>query len=272
MTQGYILGIDQGTTGSTAILISDHGKFLGSFTADVPQHFPRPGWVEHDPREIWASIQKAVRGILRKTKIHPRKILGIGFTNQRETVSLFRNEKPLHRFIVWQDRRTAENCESLKIHEAKIQALSGLPVDPYFSGSKIKWLLDHLQLSGKESGLKFRTIDSYILSRLSGTDATEVTNASRTSLMNLKKCSWDAELFSIFGIPESLAPKIIPSEGFRIYTKNSDLLPDGIPIMSCLGDQQAALFGQCGWTEGAGKITFGTGSFILLNTGSMPIM
>ncbi|MDB5038170.1 MAG: glpK [Bacteriovoracaceae bacterium] len=266
-----ILGIDQGTTGSTALLLSNKGKFLGSFTSAVPQHYPKPGWVEHDPEEIWRSVAGAVRGVLKKTGLSPHKILAIGITNQRETVSLFDGTRPLHRFIVWQDRRTTEMCETLAPHQKLVRKKSGLPIDPYFSATKIRWLLNKLKISRAPSSLRFRTIDSFLLSRLTGADVMEATNASRTSLMNLANASWDSDLFEIFKIPKTLAPKIIPSEGFDLKTKDVGFLPDGIPICAALGDQQAALFGQLGWSAGSGKITYGTGSFILLNTGEKPV-
>lgn len=259
------LGIDQGTTGSTATLLNEKGQYLGSFTASVPQHFPRPGWVEHDPREILQSVEKAVRGVFRITKISPKKLISIGLTNQRETVSVFEGQKPLHRFIVWQDRRTADLCKDLKAHEHTIKNNSGLSLDPYFSASKILWLKRKLHLN--RSNIKFRTIDSFLMHQLTGEDVIEKTNASRTSLMNLSSRSWDSELLSLFDIPSSWCPTLISSEGFSLKTKNCSFLPDGIPITACLGDQQAALFGQSGWSAGAGKITFGTGSFLLINTG-----
>lgn len=265
-----LLGLDQGTTGSTAVIISTQGKVLGSFTAAVPQHFPRPGWVEHDPQEIWTSVKRAVSGVFKQTRLSQKKILSIGITNQRETVSVFDGHRPLHRFIVWQDRRTSDTCEKLVRFSTKVRKLSGLPIDPYFSATKIRWILDHLRIR-PSSNMRFRTIDSYLLSKMAGVDATEATNASRTSLMNLQKVSWDQELFEIFKIPQALAPEIVPSEGYDFKTRGLDFLPNGIPVKACLGDQQAALFGQIGWKPGSGKITYGTGSFILLNTGTVPV-
>jgi glycerol kinase len=261
------LGIDQGTTGTTAILLNPKGKRIGKFTAEVPQHFPEPGWVEHDPEEIWSSVRRAVTQVLKQTRSDAHQIEAIGITNQRETVSLFDGERALHRFIVWQDRRTASLCDRFRKFESQIKRRSGLPVDPYFSGSKIRWLMEKLKISTKSKTIRFRTIDSFLLYRLTGEDATEATNASRTSLMNLKSRKWDLDLFEIFGIPTSMAPQIVPSEKLGFKTKNVGFLPDGIPVEAALGDQQAALFGQVGWKKGAGKITFGTGSFLLVNTG-----
>ncbi len=263
-----ILGIDQGTTGSTAILLSQDGSFLGSFTAAVPQHFPQPGWVEHEPSEIWKSVTDAIKGVLKKVSKPASEISVIGITNQRETVSLFDDHTPLHRFIVWQDRRTADVCKKLERHKGTVRNLSGLPIDPYFSATKISYLLKKVPNAKKIKKLRFRTIDSFLFSKFSGEDAIEVTNASRTSLLNLKTLQWDERLFDIFSVPSHIAPPIISSEGFEYRTKNLDFLPDGIPIRAALGDQQAALFGQLGWKKGDGKITYGTGSFILLNTGN----
>jgi glycerol kinase len=267
-----ILGIDQGTTGSTAVLLSDKGRLVGKATAAVPQHFPRAAWVEHDPKQIWTSVEKAVRGVLRQTKTNPKKIKVIGLTNQRETVSLFDGGRPLHKFIVWQDRRTAPECEKLKKYEKQIQSRSGLPIDPYFSATKIKWLINKLGAKARKKSVRFRTIDSFLFYQLTGADVIEATNASRTQLLNLKTMGWDKSLFDYHGIPKHLAPTVIPSEGFNLKTKGVGFLPDGIPVQACMGDQQAALFGQNGWVPGSGKITMGTGAFILLNTGSKPII
>lgn len=262
-----ILGIDQGTTGSTAVLLSDHGRVLGAFTSAVPQHYPRPAWVEHHPEEIWKSVRLAIAGVMKKANAKPHQISAIGITNQRETVSLFDGARPLHRFIVWQDRRTSATCERLKKHETLIRSRSGLTLDPYFSASKIQWLLKKLKPSLRNRNLRFRTIDSFLFQKLCQEDAIELTNASRTSLLNLRKRIWDPQLFETFDIPLHMAPRCVPSEGFHFKTKNSGILPDGIPVVAAMGDQQAALFGQLGWRAGEGKMTYGTGSFILLNTG-----
>lgn len=268
------LGIDQGTTGTTAVLISEKGQLMGSFTSAVPQHFPKPGWVEHDAEEIWSSVAKSVRQLLAKTKVKASKISSIGITNQRETVSVFsvrrKSEEALSRFIVWQDRRTSEICKALSENSARVEKMTGLPLDPYFSATKIYWLKKKLKLS-ERSPVVFRTIDSFLLNRMTGANAVEATNASRTSLMDLNKIDWSDELFNIFSIPKTWAPEIIDSEGWNYTTKNCGFLPDGIPVRACLGDQQAALFGQAGWTPGSGKITYGTGSFVLLNTGTTPV-
>jgi len=262
-----ILGIDCGTTGTTAVLLNLKGKVLGRKTVSVRQYFPQAAWVEHSPPQIWKTVGEAVTGALRAAKISPKKIQCIGLTNQRETVSLFDGETPLHPFIVWQDRRTAAYCESLKKYEDKIIDIAGTPVDPYFSASKIRWLLKKLSIQSPSSRLRFRTVDSFVVFKMTGRDCIEATNASRVSLMDLKRIRWSEDLFDLYEIPRSLAPTIIPSQNLDLKTRGLSFLPDGIPISGILGDQQAALFGQSGWNPGAGKITFGTGSFILLNTG-----
>jgi len=266
-----ILGLDQGTTSTRAVLLNEKGRLLGSFSSSVPQHFPQPGWVEHDPEEIWQSVGTAVRGALTKLGRSAKEIQCIGLTNQRETVSLFENRKALHRFIVWQDRRTADDCKKLIKYAAKIQKISGTPIDPYFSSTKIKWLLKKLGIRRPSSGLRFRTIDSFLFENLCGVDATEATNAHRTQLLDLEKLEWSSSLLDLFDIPKSLCPPIVSSDGISFKTRGCNFLPDGIPVTAALGDQQAALFGQLGWQKGSGKITFGTGSFILVHTGNRPL-
>lgn len=266
-----ILGIDQGTTSTRAVLLNERGRLLGSFSSSVPQHFPQPGWVEHDPDDIWKSVGAAIQGALNKLGRKASEIQCIGITNQRETVSLFEDQRALHRFIVWQDRRTAEDCKKLAPYHSKIEKLSGTPIDPYFSSTKIKWLLKKLKIRRPSAGLRFRTIDSFLFSKLCGQDAIEATNAHRTQLLDLEKVEWSQKLLELFEIPQSLCPAIVPSEGIPFKTKNCEFLPDGIPVTAALGDQQAALFGQLAWTRGSGKITFGTGSFILVHTGNRPL-
>jgi len=267
-----ILGVDQGTTGTTAVLINSKGRLLAKATVPVDQHFPKPGWVEHDPEQIWKTVGKAITLAIKYSGKSPKKIACIGITNQRETVSVFRGKKPLHRFIVWQDRRTADACAQLKRYESTVSHRCGLPVDPYFSATKIKWIQDKLGLSPQDKELRFRTIDSFLIERMTGADVMEMTNASRTSLLGLRGLAWDPDLFEIFGIPSAWAPKLVASQFEGLKTKGLSFLPDGIPIAAALGDQQAALFGQTGWNPGDGKITFGTGSFILLNTGNAPVI
>jgi glycerol kinase len=266
-----ILGIDQGTTGTTAIIMDLNGRVRARATTAVVQHYPQPGWVEHDPEQIWKSVQGAVTKAIKLAKIKPSRLQAVGLTNQRETVTLFSGTRPLHRFIVWQDRRTKELCDRLQEHEDVLIKRAGLPVDPYFSATKIKWLIDKLKPSLNDKSLRFRTIDSFLLSRLCGADVIEATNASRTSLMNLSTCQWDPELFALFSLPRSIAPQIVSSQPEDLRTRGLKFLPDGIPVTGVLGDQQAALFGQMGWSAGLGKMTYGTGSFVLLHTGNQPV-
>ena len=266
-----ILGIDQGTTGSTAILLSEKGRLTARYTATVPQHFPQAGWVEHDPKEILSSVREAVLGVLHEANISPQQILCVGLTNQRETVSLFDGNKALHRFIVWQDRRTSADCKKLSSQRNKIFRRTGTPIDPYFSSTKISWLMKKLKVSKKNKSIRFRTIDSFLLKTFTGEDVIEASNAHRTQLLNLMSAKWDSNLLSAFKIPMHMCPEVIPSEGMNLKTKGLSFLPDGIPIQAVLGDQQAALFGQAAWKAGEGKMTFGTGAFILLNTGEKPV-
>lgn len=266
-----ILGIDQGTTGSTAVLLSDKGKLLAKKNIPFRQHYPQAGWVEHDPQEIWSSVAQAVSAVLSESGQKPSAIACIGITNQRETVTLFEGDKALHPFIVWQDRRTQDLCEKLSRYEKTVRRRSGTPIDPYFSSTKIHWLRKKLKLSKKNSKIRFRTIESFLIHKMTGADVIEATNAHRTQLLSLKKGKWDSELFSLFDVPENYAPEVIPSEGFSFQTKGLSFLPDGIPICAALGDQQAALFGQLGFKAGQGKMTYGTGAFILCHTGDKPV-
>lgn len=272
-----ILAIDQGTTGSTVALVGRDGQVLASVNREFPQHYPRPGWVEHDAEDIWQSVIKGIRAVLRKGACRTADIVAIGITNQRETSLLWdrRSGEALNRAIVWQCRRTTEYCETLKAagHEKRVWRKTGLLLDPYFSASKFRWLLQHsrgIKRLLRAGRVAAGTIDSYLLWRLSGGAAhvTDVSNASRTSLMNLKRCSWDSELLDLFEVPGEILPQIRPSSGELARTRAVPGLPDGIPIAGVAGDQQAALFGQACFAPGDAKCTFGTGSFILMNTGS----
>ncbi len=265
-----IIGLDQGTTGTTAVLINEKAQLIEGFSLKTPIRFPRPGWVEQDPKEIRRCAEAAIAGVLKKSRISPKKVAALGITNQRETVSLFEGERALHPFIVWQDRRTAEICQSHQKNASVIHKKTSTPIDPYFSSSKLQWILKRHSISKTNKKVRFRTIDSFLVHAFSGEDVIEASNASRTQLMAIKSLKWDDDLFEIFRIPKSFAPEIVPSE-IDLKTKGMHSLPDGIPIRAILGDQQAALFGQLGFEENIGKITFGTGSFILLNTGSRPI-
>ncbi|TXS95553.1 glycerol kinase GlpK [Parahaliea maris] len=272
----FVLAIDQGTTGSTVALMDGRGRICASVNYEFPQHFPQPGWVEHRPADIWHSVEKGIRAVLRKRVCTPAQIAAIGITNQRETTVLWDRDtgEALNNAIVWQCRRTSDFTESLKSagHEKMVRRKAGLVLDPYFSASKFRWLLQNTRgigrklRAGKVAG---GTIDSYLIWQLSAGDAhvTDVSNASRTSLMDLKRCDWDSELLDLFEVPGSILPRVVPSSAVLAHTKGVKGLPDGIPIAGVAGDQQAALFGQACFTPGDVKCTYGTGSFIVMNTG-----
>lgn len=276
----YVLAIDQGTTGSTVALMDDQGRLCASVNNEFPQHYPQPGWVEHEAADIWKSVKKGIASILRKGLCKPTDIAAIGITNQRETTLLWdrRSGEALNKAIVWQCRRTTEFCEKLKSdgHEKMVKRKSGLVLDPYFSASKFRWLLRNTKgiktalNAGRVAG---GTVDSYLIWQLSGAQrhVSDVSNASRTSLMNLATLDWDNELLELFDVPRDILPEIVPSSGVLATTQGIKGLPDGIPIAGVAGDQQAALFGQACFTPGDAKCTFGTGSFILMNTGTEPL-
>jgi glycerol kinase len=276
----YLLSIDQGTTGSTALVMGMDGRTLGRESEELPQHYPAPAWVEHDPTEIRATVTKAVTGALRAAGVGGSEIAAIGITNQRETTIVWDkiSGRPIDRAIVWQDRRTTDVCQRLQSegHEAEVRERSGLVLDPYFSASKLAWLLDaHGARRRAESGqLAFGTIDSYLIWWLAGGAAAaaphviEVTNASRTSLLNLATLRWDPWLCELFGVPLEILPRVVPSTGRVAQTRGFSPLPDGVPITGVAGDQQAALFGQACFTPGDAKCTYGTGAFLVVNTGS----
>jgi len=272
-----ILAIDQGTTGSTVALMDERGKVLGSINTEFGQIYPQPGWVEHDPEAIWTSVIKGIRSLFRRRLAKPSQIVAIGITNQRETALLWDRDSgaPLNNAIVWQCRRTTEFCERLKRagHESAIKAKTGLVLDPYFSASKLRWLMTNtpgVDRRFKQGRLAGGTVDSYLIWRLTNGAAhvTDVSNASRTSLLNLETRQWDDELLKLFGVPRTILPEVRASSAILGRTKGVPGLPDGIPIAGVAGDQQAALFGQACFKEGEAKCTFGTGSFILMNTGS----
>jgi glycerol kinase len=271
-----ILAIDQGTTGTTVAVMNARGTLLGSVNHEFPQLYPKPGWVEHDPEAIWASVLKGIRAVFRRGLCKPADVACIGITNQRETALLWERHsgKPLGNAIVWQCRRTASFCDGLRRKglESMVRDRTGLVLDPYFSASKFRWLLNNIDGArgrARRGDIAAGTIDAYLLSRLTGgvVHATDVSNASRTSLMNLRTLDWDPELLKLFSVPRNLMPDIIPSSGDLGATLGVSGLPDGIPITGIAGDQQSALFGQAGFDRGAAKCTFGTGSFILMNTG-----
>jgi len=272
----YILSIDQGTTGTTAVLVDAKSfKLVGKVNQEYPQIYPQPGWVEHDLNDIWASVENTVSAVLDKYNVSKDQIKAIGITNQRETTCAFnKNGTPIANAIVWQDRRTAEFCESLKAKGLTdiIKNKTGLTIDPYFSGSKMHWLLEHDQNVRKahsNDDLLFGNIDTFLLYKLTGNKShkTDASNASRTMLMDLKTTNWDDKMLEILEIPKSTLPEVCESIGNFGKTDGLNFLPDGIPISGILGDQQAALFGQACFNSGEGKCTYGTGAFMLVNTG-----
>lgn len=273
---GFILAIDQGTTGSTAIVLSESGEVLARANHEFPQHFPKPSWVEHEPEEIWQSIVAAVADAIEAAKLRATDCLCIGITNQRETTLLWdrKSGRAVHRAIVWQDRRTAERCRELKEAgtEELFRARTGLVLDPYFSGTKLEWLLEHVDGARRraEAGeLAFGTIDSWLVSRLSGgaVHITDATNASRTLLYDIERERWDPDLAAELHVPMTILPEVRSCS--EVYAKTAGVpgLPDGIPIAGIAGDQQAALFGQTCFELGDAKCTYGTGAFLLMNTG-----
>lgn len=272
----YIMSIDQGTTGSTVSLIDQGGSLVASSDRDFKQIFPKAGWVEHDPHDIWNSVETSAREVLKKTKASPSDILTIGITNQRETVLAWRksNSQILHHAIVWQCRRTSEMCQKLRPKwQKEIRKRTGLVLDPYFSGTKIRWMIENskdVQKAMHENDLAFGTIDTFLMWKLSGGKvfATDVSNASRTLLMNLKTLNWDEKLLKLFKVPVSCLPEIKSSSGLFGLTQEFDFIARDTKITGVAGDQQSALFGQTCFSEGESKCTFGTGSFILMNTGS----
>ena len=275
----YVLAIDQGTTGSTALLLDKSLRVAGTMNREFPQHFPKPGWVEHDLREIWDSVLWSIKGALRQARAKPTDIAAIGITNQRETVCLWERGtvKPAHRAIVWQDRRTSEDCQKLKdrLLEPLYRSRTGLMLDPYFSGTKLGWLLREvpgLRARAQSGDLCFGTIDSFLVAKLSGGSAhvTDVSNASRTLLFDIHSLHWDPELLAPLEVPQALLPKVVGNSEEVARTKGVPGLPDGIPIAGMAGDQQAALFGQACFAPGESKCTYGTGAFLLLNTGPKP--
>lgn len=283
LVAGHILAIDQGTTGTTALVMGLDGATLGRKNCEFPQHFPQPGWVEHEPEEIWRSVLAAVTGALEASGLKGSDIASIGLTNQRETALLWDRAtgKAVQRAIVWQDRRTAPRCAELKAagHEARVREVTGLVLDPYFSGTKVCWMLDHVSgaRAAAEAGkLAFGTVDSYLVWRLAGGAAgnaphvTDVTNASRTLLMDLARRTWHEEMCALLRVPLRVLPEIVPSAGRVATTRGVPGLPDGIPITGIAGDQHAALFGQACFEEGDAKCTYGTGAFLLVNTGAKP--
>jgi glycerol kinase len=258
-----LLAVDQGTTGTTCLVVDDELMPRGRGYREVPQYFPRPGWVEHDPDELWESVLGAAIDALADAGIESTDLSAVGLANQRETTVVWdrRSGRPVHRAIVWQDRRTAERCRELP--RDLIRDRTGLVPDPYFSATKLEWILSKRDAAG----LAFGTIDAWLLWNLTGGEihATDVSNASRTLLFNLETLEWDRELLELFGVPESVLPRVVPSSGI---VEEADLLGARVPIAGIAGDQQAALFGQACFRPGQAKATYGTGSFVLVNAGT----
>jgi len=272
----FILAIDQGTTGNTVMLFDAWGKVKGRVYKEFTQHYPRPGWVEHDAEEIWRDCCALLDEIVAQTGIKPQQIAGIGITNQRETVVLWDRAtgKPVAPAIVWQCRRTAPLCDELRERGLApvFRAKTGLVLDAYFSGTKLKWLLDsdpHLRARAARGELAFGTMDSWLIYNLTGGEVhvTDYSNASRTLLFNIEELKWDQELLEILDIPPAVLPKVRSSSEVYGRTAAIGCFPAGIPVAGAAGDQQAALFGQACFSPGMVKATFGTGAFILMNTG-----
>ena len=275
----YLMALDQGTTSSRCILFDTAGKIVASAAHEFPQYFPREGWVEHDPMEIWSTQIGVASEALLKTGATWRDVAAIGITNQRETTIVWdkKTGAPVYRAIVWQCRRTAPRCEELRAkgYAQKIREKTGLLPDPYFSATKLEWIFRNVPGTlerAKRGELCFGTVDCWLLWKLTGgrVHATDVSNASRTMLFNIKTLDWDDELLELFGIPRAVLPTVLPSSGLFGYA-DPDVLGAGIPITGVAGDQQAALFGEGCHTPGTLKNTYGTGGFLLLKTGEKPV-
>ena len=276
----YVVAIDQGTTGSTVMVLDEKLEIRSKQNQEFPQIYPKPGWVEHDPEAIWSSVLVALERAIAEAKVAAKDIAAIGITNQRETTVVWdrKTGAPARTAIVWQDRRTADACAGLKQagREPRVRELTGLVLDPYFSGTKLRWMLDEDRAlaKGAESGaLAFGTVDSFLIARLTGGAAhvTDPSNASRTLLFGLRSLAWEDELLHLFGVPRACLPQVKSSAEVYGTTKGVPGLPDGIPIAGIAGDQQAALFGQACFEAGDAKCTYGTGAFLLMNTGSRPV-
>ena len=280
MATPSVLAIDQGTTGSTCMVIGNDGRVLGRAYSEFTQHFPRSGWVEHDASEIWDVTRRLARAALDDANgPDGADVRAVGITNQRETVVLWDRQtlEPVHRAIVWQDRRTAPLCRELREagHEPELRERTGLRLDPYFSGTKITWLLEHdreLRQRAERGELAVGTIDSWLIAKLTdgASHVTDPTNASRTLLWNIRDACWDPWCLDLFGVPEALLPRVEPSAGAFGTTSGAHLGIE-VPIAGVAGDQQAALYGQGCCAPGLAKNTYGTGSFLLLHTGSEPV-
>lgn len=271
----YLIAIDQGTTGTTSLLLDAQTlEIKAKNKQDYRQIYPKPGLVEHDLNDIWKSVEDSLTKLFEEAKVNPKQIMAIGITNQRETTCAYtKSGKPLTHAIVWQDRRTAHYCDERRADYEKLcRAKTGLPLDPYFSGTKMRWMLDNVkevQDAAAKNDLCLSTVDTFLVHKLTSGESfvTEPSNASRTMLMNLSTQAWDDDLLDFFGVNKNFLPEVKDSFTEFGRTKNVGILPDGIPILSILGDQQAALFGQACINVGDLKSTYGTGAFLVLNTG-----
>ncbi|HEY1878965.1 MAG TPA: glycerol kinase GlpK [Caulobacteraceae bacterium] len=275
MTERYIAAIDQGTTSSRCMIFNEAGAVAASAQVEHRQHYPRPGWVEHDASEIWANVRGVVSAALAKVGIDARDLAALGVTNQRETTVVWEKSsgRPIANAIVWQDTRTAALVAELAgdAGRDRFRAACGLPLATYFSGPKLRWILDKVEgarQAAERGELLFGTMDSWLIWNLTGEHVTDVTNASRTMLMNLATLDWDEALLEAMTVPRAMLPRIVSSS--QVFGKGRDVL-DGVPIASALGDQQAALFGQTCFSPGEGKCTYGTGNFLLVNSGETPV-
>jgi glycerol kinase len=275
-----VLALDQGTTGSTALVFGPEGRVLGRAYSEFTQSYPQPGWVEHDPEEIWQVSRRVMKGALEAAGVGAGELRAIGVTNQRETTVVWERKsgRPVHPAIVWQSRQTSEICERLRKegHEAAFRQCTGLVLDPYFSGTKVRWILDRypeVRARAADGEALFGTIDSWLLFRLTGgaVHATDPTNASRTLLFDIHQRRWAPELLAILDIPSSMLPEVRPSSGVFGETVAESGLPAGIPVSGIAGDQQAALFGQGCWEPGLAKNTYGTGCFVMMNMGGQRV-
>ncbi|WBL16003.1 glycerol kinase GlpK [Sutcliffiella sp. NC1] len=276
----FILAIDQGTTSSRAIIFNKSGEIVYSSQREFTQYFPKSGWVEHNANEIWSSVLSCIASCLSESGIKPEQIVGIGITNQRETTVVWdkKTGKPVYNAIVWQSRQTASICNELKEagYEDTVQKKTGLLIDPYFSGTKVKWILDNVEgvrEKANKGEVLFGTIDSWLIWKLSGGKAhvTDYSNASRTLMYNIHELKWDEELLDMFTVPASMLPEVRASSEIYAHTADYHFFGKEVPIAGVAGDQQAALFGQACFEEGMAKNTYGTGCFMLMNTGEKPV-
>ncbi|AKG03562.1 glycerol kinase [Salimicrobium jeotgali] len=276
MSEKYILSLDQGTTSSRAILFNQKGEIVETGQKEFEQFFQKPGWVEHDANEIWTSVLSCISEVLRKSDIEPNQIAGIGITNQRETTVIWDKNtgKPIYRAVVWQSRQTQQICNDLREqgYNETFRDKTGLLLDPYFSGTKVKWILDNVEGAREKADngeLLFGTMDTWLVHKLSGGKAhvTDYSNASRTLMFNIHELKWDEELLDILGVPKSMLPEVKNSSEVYANTVDYHFFGEEVPIAGMAGDQQAALFGQACFDEGMAKNTYGTGCFMLMNTG-----